>query len=409
MSKKQLPGGVRVLLSFLSVLLCIVLFVCSLVTILVADLCVLTSKGGIKELLMDVMFSASAPYRAPVFAPGAVGGQIRLDTPDMGGVDMGGIDFSGLLSGGGADTIADVLYGIMSEQLGGEIPLSKEDVTEFVEQSSLPEFISDKVSGIVSDVINGDVTTTITKDEVVQLLEENKELIEETFQTEIPSEVIESVGQLVEDSKISETIQQGVAGAMGLPVAPDSAAPGETKPSGGTSNPDISQGLDVMDSIVKGEAEDMDFAELMALLRFVTSTEVLLSCIGVCLILSALLFLTNWGRPNAALRCIGIPYLLAGILFLLPTGVATFAPDLFAGMGVAGTVVRKVLSLAGYVSLGVTVLGLVLIIAGAILGSVMKKKWAVRAAETAKTANTEDAVALSEALLAEEVPAENEV
>ena len=87
MNKKQLPTGVRVLLGFVSVILCIVLFVCSLVTILIADLGLLTSKGGLQKLIQDILFSTSAPAR-PGFAPaGALPGRnpIRMDEPDFGG------------------------------------------------------------------------------------------------------------------------------------------------------------------------------------------------------------------------------------------------------------------------------------------------------------------------------------
>ena len=182
MNKKRLPVGVRILLGFISFLLCIALFACSVVTILVADLALLTSKGGIKDLIMDVLFTTSAPAR-PGFAPaGLVPGRvpIRLTTPEedaLGGFDFGSIDFSGIVAGEGADqAIVDTLYGILEEQFEGELPVSKEDVTDFVEKSTLPEFFSDKIAGIVTDVISGEATTTITKEEVMDLLEENKGL-----------------------------------------------------------------------------------------------------------------------------------------------------------------------------------------------------------------------------------------
>ena len=49
-------------------------------------------------------------------------------------------------------------------------------------------------------------------------------------------------------------------------------------------------------------------------------------------------------------------------------------PSLFVEMGVAGTALRQVLVLVGSVSIGVTVLGLVLIIGGIVLGSILKKR-----------------------------------
>ena len=430
MNKKQLPTGVRVLLGFVSVLLCIVLFACSLITILVADLGLLTSKGGLQKLIQDVLFSTSAPAR-PGFAPaGVLPGRspIHMDEADMGGVDLGGFDFgsidlSGIVSGDGAtDVLIDTIYGILEEQGGEDLPISKEDVTNFVEQSTLPEFISDKVSGIVVDVINGEVTTTITKEDVVQLLEENKELIEDTFQTEIPEEVIESVGEFVEESKISESIQQSVAEIVGveLPPAtvpgdapqgsdsPDADKPGTaTKPST-NKKPLFRPGdLEVLEGLTSGNVENVGIGEALALVRIVTSPAVLIGCIAVCLLISALLFLTNWGRPNTALRCSGISYFIAGLLFLIPSAVATFAPSLFAGLGIVGNAIRQVLALAGTISLGVTLFGLALIIGGAVWGSALKKKRIAAAADTATAVAVEETTDLAEALLAvEETPAE---
>ena len=422
MNKKQLPTGVRVLLGFVSVLLCIVLFLCSIVTILVADLSLLTSKGGLQKLIQDVLFSTSAPAR-PGFAPaGVLPGRVpvRLTTPEedmMAGIDFGSLDLSGIVAGDGSSSaIADMLYGILEEQFPEEqLPISKEDVTNFVEESTLTEFISDKVSGIVVDVINGEVTTTITKEEVMDLLEENKELIEDTFKTEIPDEVIESVGTLVEESKLSETIQQSVADIVGVEIAPttpnnpDPENPGNTIGSSTSSNKKPifrPSDLEVLDNVTSGNISDMGVGEILALVRIVTSPAVLIGCIAICLLISGLLFLTNWGRPNAALRCSGIPYFIAGHLFLRPSAVAQFAPSLFAGMGIIGNAIRQVLALAGTISLGVTVFGLVLIIGGAVWGSALKKKRLAAAAASA--AVTEDAADLSDALLAAEEPVAEE-
>ena len=130
----------------------------------------------------------------------------------------------------------------------------------------------------------------------------------------------------------------------------------------------------------------------------------LIGCVAICLLISGLLFLTNWGRPNAALRCSGIPYFIAGLLFLLPSAVAQFAPSIFAGMGIIGNAIRQVLALAGTISLGVTVFGLVLIIGGAIWGSALKKKRIAAAAAAAVV--TTDAAELSDTLLAAEETAE---
>ncbi len=424
MSKKCLPAGVRFLLGLISFVLCIALFACSLVTILVADLGLLTSKGGLQKLIQDVLFSTSAPAR-PGFAtgsvrpgrlddisiPGGIPGDIPVDIPD----DLLSGIASGVMDGNVSGALVDALYGVLESQMGEDIPVTKEEVSGLIEQSTIPEFISDKVSGIVVDVINGEVSTTITKEDVMNLIQENKELIEDTLQTEIPEEVIESVGTMVEDSKISEVIQQEVATIVGVepPVAnnPGSDAGSDSNPGGSTgpankpgalNKPVFRPGdLEILDSMVSGSMSinDVKIADILALVRIITAPAVLIGCIAVCLALSALLFLTNWGRPNAALRCSGITYFIAGLLFLIPSAVAQFVPSLFSSMGLAGNAIRQVLSLAGTISLGVTVFGLVLIVLGAVVGSVMKKKRVAAAAQTAAVTGTP--AVHSEELLAE--------
>ncbi len=430
MKKKQLPGGVRVLLGFISFLLCIVLFVCSLLTILVADLGLLTSKGGLQKLVQDIILSTSAPATPGFMPAGVLYGRNPVYLDDVTALPDGALDSisdeaipglssdimadiaAGVMDGNLQDALADAVIGILGSQSGeADVPISKEEVVEFIEQSSIPEFISDKVSGVVVDVINGEATTTITKDEVIELIQENKELIEDTLKTEIPDEVIESVGALVEESNISQTIQQEVAEIVGIepPAASDSSASdsgsdSDDSDSSSAANKPIFRPSDVsvLENVVSGNVSvsDMRISDILALVRIITAPTVLIGFIAVCLLLSALLFLTNWGRPNAALRCSGISYLLAGLLFLLPSAVAQFAPSLFGTLGIAGTAIRQVLLLAGSVSLGVTVFGLVLIIGGAVWGSALKKKRVAAAACVPCEAE------ISEVLLAaEEAPA----
>lgn len=387
--KKQLPLGVRILLTVLSVILCIALFVSTVAAILIADLSLLTSKGGIQKLIKDMIFPTSAPgHISAAVMPGR--NPVRMDAADD-----------------AQDAVIDAIYDMVQQQFGGELPLQKEDVKELIEQSTVPDYLADKVSGIVSDVISGEITTTITKEEITNLIVENKELLEDTFQMEITPDIVDEVGQFVEEMDIAGTVQQEVSNAIGVPAPSpvDPSDPAATGPSAVNPNQPGSV-TDVMDAISKGEA---GMAEVLSLVRFLTSKTVLFSCIGACLLLFALLFLTNWGRPNAALICCGIPVLLAGSLFLIPTLVAYVAPALFLQLGLAGSAIRQVLVLVGYVSIGVTVLGILLIVGGCVLGSILKKKRKATAAAAvveAPIVAEETPAAVVEEAPAEETPAE---
>ena len=372
--KKKMPIGVRILLVFLSVILCFALFASTVGTIFIADLALLTSKGGIQKLIKDVIFPTSAPaHISGAIMPGRI--PVRTDAAND-----------------AQDAVIDTIYDLLQNQFGGELPLDKSDMKELIEQSTMPDYLADKVSGIVSDVISGESTTTITKDEIMALMEENKELLESTFHVEITPEMVDTVGQFVEEMDIADTVQKEVYDTLGVPVPADPADP-DTNVGTGNSG--------MMDAIVNGD--DIGMAEVLMLVRKLTSTTTLAICIGTCLVLCGLLFLTNWGRPNAALCCCGIPVLLAGIVYLIPTLVAYVAPSLFLQLGLAGSAIRQVLVLVGYVSLGVTALGIVLIVAGCVLGSILKKK---RAAKAAAAVVEAPVVVEAPAAVAEEAPVE---
>ena len=378
--KKKMPLGVRILLVFLSVLLCFALFFSTVATVFIADLSLLTSKGGIQKLIKDVIFPTAAPgHISAAILPGR--NPLRTDAAND-----------------AQDAVIDTIYDMLQQQFGGELPIEKEAVQELIEQSTMPDYLADKVSGIVSDVISGESTTSITKDEIMTLIDENKELLESTFQVEITPDIVDTVGQYVEEMDIAGTVQKEVYDTLGVPVPADPTDPSATDPV--TGNPGM------MDAIVNGE--EVGLAQVLMLVRKLTSTTTLAICIGTCLLLCALLFLTNWGKPNAALCCCGIPVLLAGILYLIPTLVAYAVPALFLQLGLAGSAIRQALVLVGYVSIGVTVLGILLIVAGCVLGSILKKKRKAKAAAVAVEAPiaVEETPAVAEEAPAEEAPAE---
>lgn len=390
MYKTKLPTGVRILLGFLSIVLCLILFASTLVTILVADVRLVTSKDGLQTIITQALFPKSAPVRLP--APGlAAGVPVRLEEADTNNEAQG--------------AIVEAIYGMITEQFGDELPISQEQVEEFLSESTLPEFLTEKVAGVVNDIYTGESTTTITKEEIVQLLQENAPIIQEQLGVTITDQEIAVIGDWVEENKIMDTVQQQVSEITGM--APP-AVPGATGPSGDSSRPGASSGsapsgTDVITGIINGgDVSGIGVPELLAVVRTVTSVSALLICLGSCLVLIGLLFLTHWGRPFAAMRTAGIPVMIAGIFMAVPSILAMAAPSIFTGTVMI--IVRQILGMTGYVSIGTAVLGLVLIITGAVLNSKYKKaaKAALQAAgEEEKPA--EDAPA--ETVTLEEAPA----
>ncbi len=403
MNQKKLPGGVRALLAFLSVILCIVLFFSTITLIVVTDVRVITSKGGLKTIISQVMFPDRAPSR-PVHSPLAIGRPAPSDS-----------DFN--LQGG----LVDSLYSMLEQQFGGELPVSKEQVNEFISNSTVPEFLTDKAASLVNDMYTGENTTTITKDEVMELITENKTLIEDALGVTIQDEDIQQIGQYIEETNVMESVQEQFSQIVGItpPADTDDSTGGSSSGDTSLNKPSVIKpsGSQVIEGILSGEVniDELQIAEILAIVRDATSVSVLLTLIGVCLVLIALLLLTHWGRPFAAVRSAGIPILLAGLFMTLPaalSGVLSgMAGDAAAQMTMM--VVKQILSMTGYVSLSFAGLGLVMIVVGAILNGKMKKRAARPAVAAAEpVASVPVAVAapaaevLSQAVLAEDVPVE---
>ena len=367
MYKTQLPTGVRVLLGFLSVILCILLFVSTLVTIIVADVRLVTSKDGLQTIITQALFPTPAPVR-PI-------GALAAGVPVLSPVSGTGNEAQG--------AIVDAIYGMLSEQFGEELPISQEQVEQFLSDSTLPEFVSEKVAGIVNDIYTGESTTTITKEEVMDLLTENADLIKENLGVELNTEAIEAVGKWVEENDVMSTVQEEVSKLTGLKPPASVKPDGTGKPSTGTTTDEevvLLGTTEMLQALLSGDFSVATIPNILNLVRTLTSVTALLICLGVCLLIIGLLMLTHWGRPFAAIRSVGIPVMIAGIVMSVPAILAVVMPSLFTGTVMV--IAKQILAMTGYVGYGVAALGLAMIVVGAVLNSKMKKKVAAAAVET---------------------------
>ena len=269
-----------------------------------------------------------------------------------------------------------------------------------MEESTIKEYIADKSSSIISDIVTGENTTTITGEEIKELLTENKELIEEHFDIVITEEEIEEVAQAVEELPVVQEIQKnGVAGFLGGGMTVPDGSYDESTDSTTPSNP--------MGGI----------NEILNTVRMIASDTVFYACIGACAILIALLFLLAWNKPYIALFYSGSTFFTTGLTFLVPTLIATTQPATWIGLfsnipeigAMIGAVSRVVLMLTGSVCYTVTGIGLALFVLGIVVFSVMKKIKKAKAAKAAAAPITETAPVAEETAPAEEVAPVEEV
>lgn len=377
---KKPPMLLRILLQLISFVLAVVLFVTVTAGVLVADLRQLTSAGGIKQLISAIFdaATASAPVETPEEEPyisnlsnwtihydetEATGGSFSVIVDENGntiivdgnGNVVSGGDFVGengniviggeipedILTGGNTeenmDGLIDWIYDQMEESAGGELEVSKDQVQNFVEQSTVSDYLSEKLAGFAEDFINGTENTNITTDEIMDLLEENEELLKSElnieFTPEQKAEIQESVDKMVVENDINNTIRQEV--------------------------------YDAVDSVLEESTESMggvSIAEIQEMLKLLVSDSLYHFFIFISLVLLVLLCLVNFYNIPAALTWAGIPCILSGGILSLPIVLVEENAGLAAQAGSVGTILASFVNVLKPIHYGLVYIGVGLIV-----------------------------------------------
>jgi hypothetical protein len=325
--------ALRIGMQLLSFLLSTVLGIVLIATVLLADMHTLTSSGGIKQIINAVLLPNKAPasLRPMVAAGGTVidPGQIQL--PD-GAQDA-------ILSGD-SNALVDILYDTMQEMLGEENPITKDQLQTFVENSTVTDFIADKAAGYAEDILSGTENTQITAEELVQLVEENKTVIEETFEIQITEEQMDeiktNVTTIVEENDINTTIRTEINNAM--------------------------------DSAVSGAAgAGVPLAEIMQIVRMLSQDTVLYMAIGACVLLLLLLCGTNFYNIPGGLTWAAVPCIFVGGILAAPVAILQLTPSILGEFASFAPMIN-VLAVNHYAA---PIIGLVLLI-GSIIWRIVR-------------------------------------
>ena len=417
--RKRWPWPVRFLMGIIGFALCIVMFVTALTGIVLLDLRAMTSENGITTIIETLFTSgkkAPATVRPGLAVGGmvrraqdsmsdsahveidangnvVVNGEVVGSVGDMGNgnvtlivpngnvttdengnvyvdgelqegatmredgtVNMGGQITVGPNAGGdSSDAIVDWVVGQLQDFTGGELPVTPEQIENFVEQSTIKDFIAEKVAGMVGDFYTGNITTTITMEEITQLVEENKALIQSEFGIEITEEHTEALKQIVEDTGILEQVQeQGIMGILG-------------SVGGGLMDPGMMQQMQQIQMAVE-------------IVRQVTSYTAIAAVGLIFLALAAILFCTTQFSWPATLADCGVVLMLASAIFVIPSTVLTNSPELVTELLGNPMLVKLAQTFfnatagVNYGAFGVGVGLIVLAIVAACIRSAMRKK-----------------------------------
>ncbi len=296
--KKKRPLILSLLAWMVVFALCIAMFVVTLTGALVLDLRVMTSQGGLEKLVSQLITPSLSEVPA-----------IRMDES---------IPVQGETVENVTGALVDFVYAQLEQQFGEEIPVTKDAVNQFLEESTAKEFLVEKVSGAVTDFVNGTNETTISAKEVAELLRENAPLVKEAFNVEVTEDTIKKVEeQLKENPLITQMEQQGIAGVLEETLE---KTLDETLKDSGLGEVLESSGLgEILGTDGSGGvAETLSLAKkAMAMVRMLISNQVILAFAVALLVLILLVFLLNWSIPKS-LSDVGFVMLFAGLILSAP-------------------------------------------------------------------------------------------
>ena len=279
--KRSRPWPLKILLELIAIVLCLTLFVVTIAGALIVDLRVMTSKGGFEKILNQLITSTVSQPEAAAPVPTPNGSVLLLSDTSASVV---------------SDPITDMVYELLQSGLGDDLPLEKEDVRDFINNSTVKDFLADKASGAFDDFFNGPSNTTITKDEIIGLVRDNAPLIKESFGVEITDDQLEELETALEEVPIWEELEQeGLMGFLEENYLNQAQPDGDAGTMGG-----------LADSMAAVK-------QVMDYVRMATSNTAIASIAGVIVVLMLLVLLVNWTVPKT-LSDIGITLLFAGLV-----------------------------------------------------------------------------------------------
>lgn len=325
--RKKPSLALRIPLQIVSLFLSIVLMVCLLATALLLDCNRMLSAGGIKQIMKAVFSTSQSKPVRPV--SGAVG--VHWDEVQIPELP------SDVLASGDTDALVDWLCDMVEQTVGQDIDVDKEQLQAFVEQSTLTDYMAEKAASYAQDFINGTRDTLISSQELMELIEENEDLIEDTFQVdftrEMKQELETALQKTIEENKLNEMIHEQVFEQL------------ETT---------LNQSLPV------------GFEQLQALLQALTNDTLVLGAVAVCLVIMLLLCALNFYNVPAGMTWSAVPCILVGGLLALPVALLQSSPALLTDiLPIPGSIVQLItsfLSAFGLVHYGLLLFGVVLLI-----------------------------------------------
>lgn len=381
--QKKLSLGARFGLYIASFLLGLLLFFSTIATALIADVQIVLSKDGISGIIREVL---SAPAHVRPLAPvsSAAEGGLRVAprvqrTYQMPRREEASSEVSVTPSGMTAG-LTDQLIGMLYDQLGDQfqdvLPVTKEELTDMINESTVKDYIADKTASLITDYINDEITTTFEPEEIIELIEENAELIETVTGEPLPEDLGQQVADVFKEAEIIiEVEEKGLEALLQMNPTPNPENP---------EDPEAPEGSDTNAPSNSGSLLPFNPREILKPIQQIAATQNLVIGISICLVLMVAIVLINCHQLGKGLRRTGYPLMFAGSLVVLNL-LAQFQPDMWVVSGdvAAGMpwlpmvlkLVRRILMQTAVVNIVIFSTGFVLLVAGIVLSIVFRKHY----------------------------------
>lgn len=306
--KKELPMAVRALLVFVSIVLCICLTVSLLAATLITDLRQINSRDTFKQAV-NVLFSA------------------RVSLPRM-----------SQTPGQTDSLLTDMIYNFLQEQDIEGLDVDKDALANFIEESTFSEFLSEKAADYIEDLINGTENATLTTDELMALVSENKALLEKTFDITLDDETMQSIREGLSESDIGAVLHE-----------------------------------QVLSEVRNASVGGIDLGQILDIINKLCQNRIFFTLWAIVAVLVIALFFSNRMRFGGMMICSGICSLLVGAILCVPLMLADTLLPRFADIPPqTSQLVDTFLGAVAPVHYGVLIAGGVLLIAGIVVASITR-------------------------------------
>ena len=117
------------------------------------------------------------------------------------------------------DSVSDAMMGVIADSIDSsstdvnidveDSDISEEAIEEFIAESGIEELLADKLGMGIEAIVAGEDVAILTEDDIMDFIDDNEELIEDTFEVEITEEMKDEIRTEIKDSGIEDSFTTG--------------------------------------------------------------------------------------------------------------------------------------------------------------------------------------------------------